>query len=220
MFGGMRRCPYSDKENTVGFISASATFTRYRLLEEVPESLWAEIPDRLKRNAFMDIDDTADERSFGWVCFDDMLDTQWATAPPEKGHYLTFGLRLDTRRMSAAVVKKHFQIALNQEMDRIREQGKKFVSRDRKKELKEQVTLRLRARTLPVPAQFDVVWNIQDNIVYLASTQSKLRSLFEDMFTLTFDLHLEPLTPYYKAVELLGEDRAKALDDIEAEHFA
>lgn len=204
----------------MGFLSASSTFTRYRLIEEVPESLWSEIPDRLRRNAFQDIDDTADERAFGWVCFDDMLDNQWTVAPPEKGQYMTFGLRLDTRRVSAAVVKKHFQIALNSELARIREQGKKFVSRDRKKELKEQVMLRLRARSLPVPAQFDVVWNIQDNVIYLASTQSKLRSLFEDLFTLSFDLHLEPLTPYYKAIELLGEDRAKALDDIEAERFA
>ncbi|NJB68975.1 DNA recombination-dependent growth factor C [Desulfobaculum xiamenense] len=203
----------------MGFLSASSTFTRYRLIEEVPDSLWPQIPDRLKRNAFQDIDDTADERSFGWVSFENMLDNEWLTAPPDKGQYLAFALRLDTRRVSAAVVKKHVQIAQDIELERVREQGKKFVSRERRNEIKEQVMLRLRARTLPVPAYFDVVWNIRDNVIYLASSQSKLRSLFEDLFTLSFDLHLEPLTPYYKAVELLGEERAAALDDIEGERF-
>ncbi|SKA63356.1 recombination-associated protein RdgC [Desulfobaculum bizertense] len=204
----------------MGFLSASSTFTRYRLIEEVPESLWPEVTERLRKHAFLDIDDTADERSFGWVSIDDMLDTRFEMAPPEKGEYITFALRLDTRRISAAVLKKHVAIAMNQELAKARELGRKSVSRERKKEVREQVQLKLRARSLPVPAQFDVVWNIRTNMIYLASTQPKMRSLFEDMFTLTFDLHLEPLTPYYRAVELLGEEKAAQLDEIEAGRFA
>lgn len=204
----------------MGFISASTSFTRYRIIEEIPDTLWPELTDRLKKNAFQDIDHTADERSFGWVCFDDMLDPEWVTAPPEKGEFVTFGLRLDTRRISAAVMKKHFTMALNQEMARMEKEGKKFVSRDRKKELREQTKLKLMARSLPVPAVFDVVWNIRTNVVYLSSSQAKLRSLFEDIFTMTFDLHLEPLTPYYLALSKLDEDQQQALDKLEPTEFA
>lgn len=204
----------------MGFISASTSFTRYRIIEEIPDTLWPELTDRLKKNAFQDIDHTADERSFGWVCFDDMLDPEWVTAPPEKGEFVTFGLRLDTRRTSAAVMKKHFTMALNQEMARMEKEGKKFVSRDRKKELREQTKLKLMARSLPVPAVFDVVWNIRTNVVYLSSSQAKLRSLFEDIFTMTFDLHLEPLTPYYLALSKLDEDQQQALDKLEPTEFA
>lgn len=203
----------------MGFFSASTSFTRYRIMGEVPETLWPEVPDRLKRNAFQDIDHTADERSFGWVCIDDMLDPSWRTAPPEKGEFMTFALRLDTRRISAAVMKKHYTIALNEEQERMEKDGKKFVSRDRKRELKDQTKLRLLARTFPVPAVFDVVWNTQTNVVYLSSIQGKLRSLFEDHFALTFDLHLEPLTPYYQAVDMLGENRQRMLDDYEPAIF-
>ena len=203
----------------MGFLSASTSFTRYRIIGEVPETLWPEVPDRLKRNAFQDIDHTADERSFGWVCMDDMLDPAWRTAPPEKGEFLAFSLRLDTRRISAAVMKKHYTIALNDETERMEKDGKKFVSRDRKRELKDQTKLRLMARTFPIPAVFDVIWNVSSNIVYLGSVQSKLRSLFEDQFTLTFDLHLEPLTPYYQALDMLGENRQPMLDDYEPAIF-
>ncbi|MBU1003711.1 MAG: recombination-associated protein RdgC [Proteobacteria bacterium] len=203
----------------MGFLSASTSFTRYRIIGEIPETLWAEIPDRLKKNAFQDIDHTSDERSFGWVCFDEMLDSQWHTAPPEKGEFMAFVLRLDTRRISAAVMKKHYTLALNDELQRVEKEGKKFVSRDRKREIKDQTKLRLMSRSLPIPAVFDVIWNVRSNVVYLASTQAKLLSLFEDQFTLTFDLHLELQTPYYQALQLLGENRQHQLDDVEATLF-
>ena len=49
-------------------MSASVGLTRYRIVEEdIPSSLWHEVEDRLKRNAFRDIDASAEERSFGWV---------------------------------------------------------------------------------------------------------------------------------------------------------
>ena len=49
------------------------------------------------------------------------------------------------RRIPAGVVKKHLALALRLEKERMREQNKTFISRERKKELKEQVMLRLRS---------------------------------------------------------------------------
>ena len=160
----------------------------------------------MNKFCFVDIDATADERSFGWSNVDDMLDMNWTQSPPEKAEYFTFGLRLDTRRIPPAVLKKHCTIALNKELEHNKEQGKNFVSRDRKRELKEQVTLRLRARTLPIPAMFDVIWNPPANRIYLTTTNSKVRDLFEDYFTLTFDLHLEPLTPFRSEERRVGKE--------------
>lgn len=54
-------------------MSASVGLTRYRIVEEdIPSSLWHEVEDRLKRNSFRDIDASAEERSFGWVSFDNI----------------------------------------------------------------------------------------------------------------------------------------------------
>ncbi|QGY40929.1 hypothetical protein GM415_12575 [Pseudodesulfovibrio cashew] len=199
--------------------SASLGLTRYRIIEEVPRELLQQVPEKLKQFCFVDIDGTADERSFGWTNIDDMLDMNWVQSPPEKADYFAFGLRLDTRRIPPAVLKKHCTIALNKELEHNKEQGKNFVSRDRKRELKEQVTLRLRARTFPIPAMFDIIWNPSANRVYLSTTNAKVRALFEDYFTLTFDLHLEPLTPFFMAMEILGEEAAPRLESLEPTLF-
>ncbi|AAS96931.1 hypothetical protein DVU_2459 [Nitratidesulfovibrio vulgaris str. Hildenborough] len=149
-----------------------------------------------------------------------MLDSQWRTAPPEKGEFLAFSLRLDTRRIPAAVIKKYTALSLRDEEERNKQQGKKFISRERKKELKEQVKLRLLSRFLPIPAEFNVVWATTSNMVYFASTQSKMCDLFMEYFTLTFDLHLEAMTPYQLAASMLDENAMSRLDIIEATQFA
>lgn len=199
----------------MGFLSASTSFVRYRVLGDVPRELWTQLEDKLKEHGFQDIDHTSDERSFGWVSIDNMLDTSWSEASPFKGEFAAFALRLDTRRISPAVYKKHYQMALEELTAQMKEQGTPFVGRDRKKELKDQVKLKLLGRTLPVPAVFDVIWNMQNNRIALASTQDKVRQLFEDLFTQTFQLHLEPLTPYYLAMETVGRDQAPQVNEYE-----
>jgi DNA recombination-dependent growth factor C len=202
------------------FIAASSSFTRYRIIEPVPDTLWPEITDRLRRNAIRDIDESLDERSFGWVCFDNMLDTQWTTAPPEKAGYLAFSLRLDTRRVPAAVFKKHFQIAMERAVQQLKQEGRKGLSRDHKRELKDTVMSKLMSRTLPIPAVFNVVWNIADGVIWFDSTRSKVCELFTEHFTLSFDLHLEPLTPFFMALSHVGESRLAQLEALEPARFA
>lgn len=205
----------------MGFLSTSVGMTRYRIVEEdIPSLLWVEIDERLRGHAFRDIDASAEERSFGWVSFENMLDADFVSAPPEKGQYLAFVLRLDTRRIPPAVVKKHLTIAMNEARQGMQEQGKKFMTKEQKLEIRDQVILRLRARTLPIPACFDVLWDTMANNVYLASVQPKLLELFEELFTHTFGLHLEPLTPYFLARQYLEETQWSVLDDLQPTIFA
>ena len=196
----------------MGFCNASCSFTRFRIIDPIPSELWTQIPDKLRQFSFRDIDDLPEMQAHGWVCFEDMLDSEWRTAPPHKGAYLLFSLRLDTRRIPAAVIKKHLTLALKAEKEKMQEQGKKFISRERKKELKEQVLLRLRQRFLPIPAEFNVIWATDRNEVWFASTQGKMIDLFMEAFLNSFELHLEQLTPYSLAETML--------DRIEATQFA
>lgn len=203
----------------MSFLKSSTSFTRFRILDEIPADLWASIPEKLRQFAFLDIDDIAEERSFGWANFDDMLDTEWKLSPPEKADFLTFSLRLDTRRIPPAVLRKHVRLALRDEEARIKELGKKFVGRERKKEIQEQVKLRLMGRFLPIPAEFQVVWNTRTGRVYFASTQTKMIEMFLDLFTRTFDLRLEQLLPYSLALAMFGEEASAKLDTVQSTHF-
>ena len=203
----------------MSFQKASSSFTRFRIIDDIPSELWASIPEKLRQFAFLDIDDIAEERSFGWTNFDDMLDTEWKLSPPEKADFLTFSLRLDTRRIPPAVLRKHVRLALRDEEARIKELGKKFVGRERKKEIQEQVKLRLMGRFLPIPAEFQVVWNTRTGRVYFASTQTKMIEMFLDLFTRTFDLRLEQLLPYSLALAMFGEELSAKLDTVQSTHF-
>lgn len=203
----------------MSFQKASTSFTRFRIIDDIPSELWASIPEKLRQFAFIDIDDIAEERAFGWTSFDDMLDTEWKLSPPEKADFLTFSLRLDTRRIPPAVIRKHVRLALRDEEERIKALGKKFVGRERKKEITEQVKLRLMGRFLPIPAEFQVVWNTRTGRVYFASTQTKMIELFLDLFTRTFDLRLEQLLPYSLALTMFGEGISTKLDAVESTQF-
>ncbi|WP_244148912.1 recombination-associated protein RdgC [Desulfonatronum thioautotrophicum] len=187
--------------------------------DDVGDDVLSNVQLRLKRFAFVDIDQSMEERSFGWVCFDDLLDAEWTTAGPEKGPYLAFSLRLDTRRIPPAVFKKHWMIALRQRMAQLAGEGKKFLSKDQKTELRDQVRQRLLMRSLPIPAVFDVVWSPRDNRVYLATTNTKIRTLFEELFAQTFETELEALTPVILGVELLGEAAEGRLTGFEGSLF-
>lgn len=203
----------------MGILSTSGSFTRYAIVEEMTGALTSEIPDRLAKFSFRDIDGTADERSYGWVCLEDWLDSHWRAAPPDKAHYMAFTLRLDTRRISPAVMKKHIILAVKAEKQAMKDEGKGFLSKDRKQEIKDQVRLKLMTKTLPIPAVFDVVWNLRANRVLLATTNSKVRLLFEEFFTLSFGVNLEPLTPYFLARRLVDQSKYALIDDLEPSAF-
>ncbi len=204
----------------MGFLNASTSFTRFSIVDPVPEQLWSDIPDLLKKGALLDIDELPEMEAKGWTCFDDYLDTQWVSASPHKGEYLAFTLRIDTRRIPAGVIRKHVTLALKKERLANLQQGKTYISKERKKEIKEQVILRLRQRFLPVPAEINVVWSIRRNEVWLASVQSKVIELFMQLFLDTFQLHLQQLTPSALAVQLMGEGQVEAIDRVEATVFA
>lgn len=210
--------PYA--EENMGFANSSCSFTRFRVLDSMTDEQWNAVPDKLRQYAFQDIDELPEMQAHGWVCFEDMLDSQWRTAPPQKGAYFVFSLRLDTRRIPAGVIKKHLALALREEKERMQAQGKNFISRERKKELKEQVLLRLRQRFLPVPAEFNVIWNTAKNEVWFASTQNRMIDLFMEFFLQSFEVHLEQLTPYSLAETLLDEEAMSRLDRMEPTEFA
>jgi hypothetical protein len=201
----------------MGFMSSSCSFTRFRIIEDIPKTLWPQIPSLLKKNAIVDIDDSRDLESHGWTCFDDMLNTTWDGATPRKGTLYVFSLRVDKRRIPPGVLKKHLTIAIQAELAKPENSGKKHLSKERKKELKERVLSELIGHFLPIPAEFNVIWD--DRTVWFASTQGKMVNLFMMCFLETFGLNLEQLTPYTLAADMLDEEDMEMVDAFEATSF-
>ncbi len=203
----------------MSFLKPSTSFTRFRVLDDITPELHENIEEILRKFAARDIDDTADEREYGWTSFDDMLDTGFSETSPRKAEFFVFVLRIDTRRIAPAVIKKHVTIALRQEEEKLAEFGKKYISKDRKKEIIEQVKLRLRARTLPIPAVFEVIWDYANKTIYFASTQRKIIDLFSEYFVRSFNVAIEQMLPYTLAQKILGAGCEEELDSLEPTTF-
>ncbi len=184
--------------------TGAVALTAFRIQEPMSVASVFLNPEALLIRRFNPIDDMPELLSVGWTSFDDMLDTTFGKVHPKIGEYLAFALRIDQRKISGAVLKKHYAMALQKEEAINREAGKKYVSRERKKELKEQAKMRLLAKAEPVPASHEVVVNLSTGLVLLGCASPKVADLFSERFTATFNLTLLPLDP----ATLTGEPEA------------
>ena len=104
--------------------------------------------DRIRQYAFRSIDQTPDELGSGFVPDTDMF-ADLNISIPEKGNYMNFGLRIDTRKVPSAIFKKHLAEMTQEELQRT---GKTFLSKNRKRDLKELCKTRLLSKTEPRPS--------------------------------------------------------------------
>ncbi|AEB10382.1 recombination-associated protein RdgC [Desulfobacca acetoxidans] len=189
----------------MGLFSKSLSCTRYFVRGELPEDFLSWADERLQHFAFREIDDTNDEKSWGWVEFDNLLQPEFTGGQAHKGEYLAFSLRLDARKVPAALFRKHFLIA---ELT-VREQQKfRRLSRQQKLELKKSVMQDLLRRQMPQPTIFDVVWHPDRQRLWLFATSPKVRETFESLFRETFELDIYLLFPYTLAQDLLKSEAA------------
>lgn len=145
---------------------------------------------KLAQFAFRSIDDLPEERGWGWVCIEDMFDTEWRTAPPEKGEFMCFSLRVDTRKVASGVLRKHLAEAMATEEAKVQTEGRK-VSSSRKKELKEVFMSKLLRQAEPVPAAFDVAVNMSTGLILVSSVSTAQLELFEQHFATSFGVKPE-----------------------------
>ena len=203
----------------MSFLRQSTSFTRFHISEEIPHSFWEEFPSLLKQYAFIDIDNTTQERSVGWVSFEDMLDTEF-THPYTIGEYVVFAWRIDTRRLSPAIFRKYYTLRVREELSLLEQQGKRFLTKDRKIELKEQTRAMLFSKILPIPAHFEVVWDTRKNVLYFASVQKKVVDSFAEYFMRSFSIEITPVTPLQQAYIMLPSDRHHALEQLQSTDFS
>ena len=132
--------------------------------------------------AFRPIDNTADERSFGLMSFDDETEPL-GTTPIQKGQYICAKLRLDTRRIAPAVYKKHLNAAIKKELD---ETARKFIPKERRAEIRDMIKLSLLAKAEPVPSLTDVIIDAESGRAYICSTNKKIVQMADELLGFAF----------------------------------
>jgi hypothetical protein len=77
--------------------------------------------------------------------------------------------------------------------------------------------LQLVKKSLPVPAVYDLCWNLANNTVLFFSTSTKAQSVLEDFFKECFGLTIILQVPYLAAAHLLDLSGQERLQDLHPE---
>jgi hypothetical protein len=200
----------------MSFLKGTASFVRFSVDGQLPENSLDFIAKRVLAYSFKDIDETYDEYSIGWVSVLNMFDTNFAYASYIAGDYIILTLRIDERKVSPAILKKFLQ--KEEEKVRLERQVPK-LSRFVRVQIKERIRTELMRKAIPIPATFDLCWNLSNSTLLFFSTNKKVHSLLEDFFKESFGLLIQQQIPYVTAEHLVGEEQIPKLSSLAPEIF-
>jgi hypothetical protein len=203
------------KEDPMGLLSNTVSICQFNIVGDMPTENFIEWAGRcLAGHAFQSIEGGSEEQSVGWVHLDDFEACDFeAPDAYARDHYLTFSLRRDRRRIPAGMLKAHMERAEQKFL--AEHPGLQRVPKNKREELREAVRGTLLSRTLPSPAIFDAVWDTRNGRLTLATLNSQVIEMFENLFKTSFEgLRLVAVHPMARATSVLGEERKQALQQL------
>lgn len=185
----------------MALLKGSASCVRFRVDGELPSSPLEFIAQKVSSYSFRDIDESFDEFSIGWVSIANMFDSAFSYSSHICGDFVILTLRIDERKVSSAVLKKMTQ----KEEERIKKEKQiPRVGRAMKVEIRERIKAELMRKSIPIPAVYDLCWNLSDSTLLFFSTNKKAQAVLEDYFKECFGLRLQQQIPYNTAEQLLS----------------
>jgi len=175
----------------MGIVKDPLSFSRFRVKGDLPENFNNFFNEMIQRFSFQRA--LHDEKMKGWTSVDNPLDTGFEFANYAVGEYMVFSMRVDRKLIPPSLLKLRF---LEEEKKVKTETGKKFLSRDRKEDLKEKVRLELASIIPAVPSFFEACWSLRGKIVYFCSLSPAPVDDFRDLFKRSFKTELSPLLPW------------------------
>jgi len=200
----------------MGLLTGAASFTRFAVSGELPESPWDFIAGQIEKHSFRDIDDTMDDFSVGWVSVANMFDTAFACSSYAAGDYVALTMRMDERRVSPAVLKKFCQ---KEEARILQEKQIPRLAKAARVEIRERIQAELLRKSPPIPSTSDLCWHVADGLVLFFSTSRKAVALLEELFRESFGLGLVLQVPWLTGERMLDEAGRASLNELQPAVF-
>ena len=198
----------------MGLLKGSLSFSRYRVIGELPSEFHPVFDRQIKKYAFQDLTAPAEDQAFGWTSLENPLNTGFEGDSYKAGEFFYFDLRIDKKTVPPALLRLK---CLEEERKSLKSSGKKRLFREQAKEIKERVFLHLLTRAYPVPSLYDVLWSPTGGWLLLGSHVDKVFDIFEDLFKISFSLKLASCFPWDP--EKLDKKTAGAVAALEAGPF-
>ena len=203
----------------MGILSSTVSITRYRVEGKIEKPVTEAVAKRLKKNIIIDIDKDASEKSVGWTSFDKPFTPNFEGASFVYGHLFVFSLRIDRKSIPAKLLRKFVTIETSKRLDKTQQ---RFLSKDEKKSLKDQVTADLATRVPSTPNLYDLFWDYERSDVFFLSNLRSANEEVESLFKRSFGLSLIRIFPYTAADLLsdLSDQERDALISLTPTHFS
>ena len=157
--------------------------------DKKPENMTT-IRESLERFAFKKIDPTdVRDESTGWIDAIMSFDSKNFSSLMHD-RFMIFALRTDKFSFSSSQIRPHLEEA--EHLFKI-ENNLEYISAQQKKEIKEQVTKRLKVNSIPKVTITETAWDMETNLVHLFSQSSQVVVRFTDIFEKTFEVNLETI---------------------------
>jgi recombination associated protein RdgC len=200
----------------MGLLSSNVSITRYQVLGQLTEPLMDTLTRLLTQNAIVEIDEEDTDQSLGWTSFEDPYTPDFTGSTFMMGSQFIFSFRMDKKSIPSKVVTKRYR---QENTKRLKESGKEFLSRNEKKQIKEDVIRELSLRIPATPNVYDVLWNYEKSSLWFFSTQKSANEAFEIFFTKSFKLNLVRHFPYTAALESLTDSEKDLLNKLTPSRF-
>lgn len=199
----------------MSLLNGSLPLRRFLVIGPHPDS--ADLASSLAAEQFRTFQDGLEEERLGWCDWRNPLhpqDPHWI----ENGDgWATFGLRIDTRRVPAGLLKAH----VDERLDQLRkEKDLAFVGKEARVSLADEVKVELLRRVLPSMAVSTLCWNLKEGTVLTDASSSKTQSALVGLFLKSFGAELQMVGPLVLAGRVdpgISVEALMALDPLNLE---
>ena len=190
----------------MSLLQGTLSLRRFLVLGPIPAE--KDLLDGLDQDRFRPFEDGVEEERFGWCDWRNPLitppDENWVT----QERFAMLGLRIDTRRVPAALLKAHVDLRLQKLM---KEKDLAFVGKEARISLQDEVKEELLKKVLPTPKVVEVAWDLKGGILWTTASSSKAQGALSSLFIKSFGCEIHPLAPLVLSGRLAPHMSVEAL---------
>lgn len=185
----------------MSLLSSSVSITRYKVDGRLEKPVLETINKSLTKYAIPEIDDNVSEKTLGWTSFENPFKPIFNGSSFIMGSHIIFSLRIDKKNIPPKVIKKYCAIELEK---RLAESGRKYLSKNEKKIIKDHVINLLSLRIPSTPNIYDIIWNYEESSLWFFSNLKAANEELETLFLKSFKLPLIRIFPFTAAYFMAG----------------
>ncbi len=199
-------------------LSSTLSITRYSVTGDLADPVMDTVRDGLKNHVIREIDNDPAIKSVGWTLSDNPFNPDFESADFVFGTSFVFSLRIDKKSLPAKIVNKHYTMAVKK---RLAETQREHLSKNEKRELKDEVLHRLYLRVPASPGIYDLVWHLEAGDLWFFSNMKEANEDLETLFSKSFKVNLVRIFPYTAAQFLSGlsDEKRDALHKVSPSAF-